>query len=53
MEKKIVSLEVSAELKEALRIQAFRKSMSISAVIREILEKELHDILVSSEKVDV
>lgn len=41
MAKKMISLEVSEELKEALRIEAFRRSLSISALIRQILENEL------------
>ena len=38
MQKKIISFEATEELKEALRIAAFRKSVSVSALIREILE---------------
>jgi hypothetical protein len=41
MEKKIISFEASTELKEALRLRAFQDSMSISALIRAVLEKEL------------
>jgi plasmid stability protein len=41
MQKKIISFEASEELKEALRVTAFCKSVSISALIREILEKEV------------
>lgn len=41
MQKKIISFEASEELKEALRVEAFRKSVSISALIRKILEKEV------------
>lgn len=41
MQKKIISFEASEELKEALRVAAFKKSVSISALIREILEKNL------------
>ena len=43
--KKIISFEASEELKEALRIAAFRNSMSISAYIREVLQSEVADIL--------
>ena len=39
--KKIVSFESSEELKEALRVAAFRKNISVSALIREILEREV------------
>jgi plasmid stability protein len=41
MAKKMISLEVSEELKEALRIEAFKRSLSISAVIRQLLEASL------------
>ena len=41
MAKKMISLEISEELKEALRVEAFKRSLSISALIRQILEKEL------------
>lgn len=40
--KKMISLEVSEELKEALRVEAFNRSLSISALIRQILEDNLH-----------
>ena len=42
MAKKMISLEVSEELKEALRVEAFNKSLSISALIRKILEENLY-----------
>ncbi len=38
---KMISLEISDELREALRIEAFRQSLSISAVMRKILEEKL------------
>ncbi len=41
MAKKMISLEISEELKEALRVEAFRQSLSLSAVIRQILEEKL------------
>jgi predicted HicB family RNase H-like nuclease len=41
MSKKMISLEVSAELKEALRVEAFNQAISISALIRQILENKL------------
>ena len=41
MAKKMISLEVSEELKEALRVEAFKRSLSISALIRQILETTL------------
>ena len=41
MAKRMISLEISEELREALRIEAFNRSLSISAVIRLILEDKL------------
>ena len=41
MAKKMISLEISDELREALRVEAFNRSMSISAVIRALLEESL------------
>jgi hypothetical protein len=41
MAKKMISLEISDELREALRKEAFIQSLSISAVIRQILEERL------------
>ena len=41
MAKKMISLEISDELREALRVEAFKQSLSISAVIRQILEERL------------
>ena len=46
--KKIISFEASEELKEALRIAAFRNSLSVSAFIREVLQKEVSNIDVRS-----
>jgi plasmid stability protein len=43
MAKKMISLEISDELREALRIEAFRQSLSLSAVIRQILEDRLFE----------
>ena len=43
MAKKMISLEISDELREALRIEAFKQSLSISAVMRKILEEKLLD----------
>ena len=41
MAKKMISLEISDELREALRVEAFRRSVSISALMRQILEEKL------------
>lgn len=37
----MISLEISDELREALRLEAFKQSLSISAVMRKILEEKL------------
>lgn len=42
MAKKMISLEISDELKEALRVEAFKKNLTVSKLIRTILEKELN-----------
>ena len=39
--KKIISLEISENLRKALRKAAFDKDVTVSALIRDILEKEL------------
>ena len=41
MAKKMISLEISDELREALRVEAFKRSMSISALMRLLLEQAL------------
>ena len=45
MAKKMISLEISEELKEALRVEAFKRSLSISALIRQLLEQSLASYL--------
>jgi len=42
MGKKIISFEITDTLREALRLEAFKRDVTISALIRQILEKELH-----------
>ena len=42
MAKKMISLKISDELKEALRVEAFKKNFTVSKLIRTILEKELN-----------
>ena len=37
----MISLEISDELREALRIEAFKQSLSVSALMRQILEEKL------------
>lgn len=41
MAKKMISLEISEELKETLRVEAFKRSLSISALIRQLLMEAL------------
>jgi hypothetical protein len=41
MAKKMISLEITEEMKEALRVEAFRRSLSISAQIRQLIEVAL------------
>lgn len=41
MAKKMISLEITDELKEALRVEAFKRSLSISALIRQLLNEAL------------
>jgi hypothetical protein len=43
MSKKMISFEISDELREALRIEAFKRSLSISALIRQLLETSLEE----------
>ena len=50
MAKKMISLEMPEELKEALRVEAFKRSLSISALIRQLLEEDLK--LTEKEKTD-
>ena len=44
MGKKMISLEISDELREALRVEAFKQSLSISALMRQILEEKLLNV---------
>lgn len=44
-DKKMVSLEISGDLKEALRVEAFHRATTVSALIRQILEKELRPVM--------
>ena len=43
--KKIISVEITSCLKEALRIEAFNKEVTVSALIRQILEDKLKDTI--------
>ena len=44
---KIISLEIPEDLRKALRVEAFNRDVTVSALIRDILAKELK---VSSRK---
>lgn len=50
MAKRMISFEISDELREALRIEAFKQSISISAAIRQILEAKLLIVKEEGEK---
>ena len=39
--KKIISLEITEDLRKALRVEAFNRDVTVSALIRDILTKEL------------
>jgi plasmid stability protein len=41
MAKKMISLEIPDELRERLRVEAFKRSLSLSAIIRQLLEEAL------------
>ena len=43
--KKIISLEIPEDLRKALRVEAFNRDVTVSALIRDILAKELKDSL--------
>lgn len=43
--KKMISFEGTGCLKEALRIEAFNKGVTVSALIRQILEAQLKETL--------
>lgn len=49
MGKKMISLEITDELREALRVEAFNRNTNISALIREILEEKLSKELKKSK----
>ena len=42
MAKKMISLEISDDLREALRVEAFKRHKNISAVIRDLLVEALN-----------
>jgi hypothetical protein len=51
--KKIISVEITSCLKEALRIEAFNKEVTVSALIRQILENQLKDTVEKCRQNDV
>lgn len=48
--KKMISFEGTGDLKEALRIEAFKKETTVSALIRQILESQLQTTLKECRK---
>ena len=48
-DKKIISLEIPASLRKALKLEAFRRDVTISALIRQILEEQLADAIKECE----
>lgn len=42
MSKKIISFEITDELKEILRKEAFKRSLSMSALIRQLISQALN-----------
>lgn len=51
--KKMISFEGNSYLKEALRVEAFKKETTISALIRQILESQLKDTLEDCRQNDI
>lgn len=51
--KKMISFEGTSCLKEALRIEAFNNDVTISALIRQILETQLKDTIEKCRQDDV
>lgn len=49
-DKKMISLEISPELKEALRFEAFKQNLTVSALIRKTLEETYKDTINSVKK---
>lgn len=43
-DKKMISLEISDEMREQLRLEAFKRKVTISALIRQLLEEALRSI---------
>jgi len=43
-DKKMISLEIPAELRELIRKEAFNRDLTISATIRQLLEERLAEL---------
>ena len=43
-DKKMISLEISDEMREQLRLEAFKRKVTISALMRQLLEESLKAI---------
>jgi len=48
--KRMISLEITPELKEALRIEAFKQNLTVSALIRKTLEQSFEDTIKDIKK---
>jgi hypothetical protein len=51
--KKMISFEGTSCLKEALRVEAFNQDVTVSALIRQILEVQLKDTIEKCRQNDV
>lgn len=51
--KKMISFEGTSCLKEALRVEAFNQEVTVSALIRQILENQLKDTIEQCRKNDI
>ena len=43
-DKKMISLEISDDMREQLRLEAFKRKVTISALMRQLLEESLKAI---------
>ena len=48
-DKKIISFEIPNTLRKALKLEAFRRDVTISALIRQLLEESLKDVIEECE----
>lgn len=51
--KKMISFEGTSCLKEALRVEAFKKETTVSALIRQILETQLEETINECRQNDI